>query len=741
IRRGSSVFPATSPALDGDPAVALSVASSNTIYGYDVVENDDDATGGGDIEDNEEDTDEEEEEDDDEEAGPETHSEQLLPSGDFYQGSVRGDLPDGSGKFLWTDGSMYEGSWRQGRASGRGKFSWPSGATYEGDLAGGYMHGHGTYIGEFGDTFAGHWANNFRHGRGTQAYANGDVYDGHWRDGRQDGHGRYIWRYGHEYIGTWRAGEMHGCGTVIWADGDRYDGAWEDAKPKGQGTFRWADGGMYIGVWCQQESGETNAMGGVFYPPSGGPAVPMPPREPREAITKLLEELAVTEGKAASLLPSEKIVTWPGVEAVLKKPVWRPPEPEQIQGRRSGAHRGSSVSSIDMDLAAEGEEAARAASVERAWLRATSCMRAPPKPAKKQGETISKGHKNYELMLNLQLGIRHAVGRHSAPNSLDLKSSAFDPKEKVWSRFPPEGSKHTPPHQSCDFRWKDYCPLVFRTLRKLFDVDPADYMISICGDDALRELSSPGKSGSFFYLTNDDKYMIKTMKKSEVKVLLRMLPAYYKHVRNFEHTLVTKFFGLHCVKITGAIQKKVRFVIMGNLFCSHYGIHRRFDLKGSSQGRMTDKPLDQIDEHTTLKDLDLNFIFRLGGSWFQEFCRQVDKDCELLVNGNADNGGAEDSEQNKKAKLGIAMQSRVENVVRNPESESPLIGEPTGEFREVVLFFGIIDILQDYDISKKLEHAYKSQLYDPNSISAVDPKQYCKRFRDFIYRAFTEDVQ
>lgn len=82
-------------------------------------------------------------------------------------------------------------------------------------------------------------------------------------------------------------------------------------------------------------------------------------------------------------------------------------------------------------------------------------------------------------------------------------------------------------------------------------------MLSICGDDALLELSSPGKSGSFFYFTNDDKYMIKTMKKAEVKVLLRMLPAYYKHVRSFDNTLVTKFFGLHCVKITGAIQKKV----------------------------------------------------------------------------------------------------------------------------------------------------------------------------------------
>lgn len=59
---------------------------------------------------------------------------------------------------------------------------------------------------------------------------------------------------------------------------------------------------------------------------------------------------------------------------------------------------------------------------------------------------------------------------------------------------------------------------LLRTLRTLFKVDAADYMLSICGNDALRELSSPGKSGSFFYLTHDDKYMIKTMKKSEVKV-------------------------------------------------------------------------------------------------------------------------------------------------------------------------------------------------------------------------------
>ncbi|CAN1752628.1 Phosphatidylinositol 4-phosphate 5-kinase 4 [Linum perenne] len=402
-----------------------------------------------------------------------------------------------------------------------------------------------------------------------------------------------------------------------------------------------------------------------------------------------------------------------------------------------------------------------------------------PKASKRQGETICKGHKNYDLMLNLQLGIRHSVGRPGPVASLDLKASAFDPREKVWTRFPPEGSKHTPPHTSSEFKWKDYCPLVFRSLRKLFNVDPADYMLSICGNEALRELSSPGKSGSFFYLTNDDRYMIKTMKKAEVKVLIRMLAAYYNHVRAFENTLVIRFYGLHCVKLTGPAQKKVRFIIMGNLFVSEYVIHRRFDLKGSSLGRITDKPESDINANTILKDLDLNFIFKLQKAWFQEFCRQVDRDCELLeqerimdysllvglhfrdvspnreiIPTKAQLPVGEEGPRLSRAdmdqllldptkwariRLGMNMPARVERTMRRHDSELQLVGEPTGEFYDVILTFGIIDILQDYDISKKLEHAYKSIHYDPTSISAVDPKQYSRRFKDFIFRIFSED--
>uniref|UniRef100_A0A7N2L1A8 1-phosphatidylinositol-4-phosphate 5-kinase n=1 Tax=Quercus lobata TaxID=97700 RepID=A0A7N2L1A8_QUELO len=94
----------------------------------------------------------------------------------------------------------------------------------------------------------------------------------------------------------------------------------------------------------------------------------------------------------------------------------------------------------------------------------------------------------------------------------------FVPRASFWMNFPKEGSQLTPPHQSVDLKWKDYCPMVFRNLRELFKIDAADYMMSICGNDALRELSSPGKSGSVFFLSQDDRFMIKTLRKSEVKV-------------------------------------------------------------------------------------------------------------------------------------------------------------------------------------------------------------------------------
>ena len=64
--------------------------------------------------------------------------------------------------------------------------------------------------------------------------------------------------------------------------------------------------------------------------------------------------------------------------------------------------------------------------------------------------------------------------------------------------------------------------------------------------------------------------------------------------------------------------------------------------------------------------------------------------------------------------------------------------EYSGEAYDVVLYFGIIDILQEYDMTKRLEHAYKSLHYDSSSFSAVEPSLYSRRFQDFIRKTFPD---
>ncbi|KAL6984454.1 Phosphatidylinositol 4-phosphate 5-kinase 1 [Sarracenia purpurea var. burkii] len=730
--------------------------------------------------------------------------EKQLPNGDLYMGSFSGNMPHGSGKYLWRDGCMYEGEWKRGKASGKGKFSWPSGATFEGEFKSGRMEGIGTFIGSDGDTYRGSWSADRKHGYGQKRHANGDYYEGSWRRNVQDGHGRYVWTNGNEYVGQWRNGVISGRGVLIWANGNRYDGCWENGVPKGHGVFTWPNGSCYVGSWNKDNDSNIknskhefsqHILNGMFYP-GNNPTVAWKDQNQNQNLTfnhKISAPLLMYENSGMAAAPAVTTKKRSSVDGSRGSLTERP-FPRICIWESDGE-----AGDITCDIIDNVEASMFYRDGSRLDCHGIGQFRRSPccfnNEGKKPGHTISKGHKNYDLMLNLQLGIRYSVGKH-ASIVRDLKPSDFDPREKFWTRFPPEGSKITPPHQSMEFRWKDYCPVVFRHLRELFQVDPADYMLAICGNDTLRELSSPGKSGSFFYLTQDDRFMIKTVKKSEVKVLIKMLSSYYQHVCRYENSLVTKFFGVHCVKPVGGL--KIRFIVMGNLFCSEYRIHRRFDLKGSSHGRTTDKPEGEIDETTTLKDLDLNFVFRIQQNWFQELIEQIERDCEFLEaerimdysllvglhfrdNNTGDKmglspfllrSGMKDSFQNEKfmrgcrfleaelqdmdrvlagwkplIRLGANMPARAERVSRRSDFDQytpggfrSLIPSRSGEIYEIVLYFGIIDILQDYNISKKIEHAYKSfQVDDPSSISAVDPKLYSKRFREFIGRIFVED--
>src|ERR1700742_3445120 len=87
------------------------------------------------------------------------------------------------------------------------------------------------------------------------------------------------------------------------------------------------------------------------------------------------------------------------------------------------------------------------------------------------------------------------------------------------------------PSAKYDFKFKDYAPWIFRSLREEhFHLDPADYLLSLTAKYILSELGSPGKSGSFFYFSRDYRFIIKTIHHSEHKFLISILKDYYNHV-------------------------------------------------------------------------------------------------------------------------------------------------------------------------------------------------------------------
>ncbi|XBI59890.1 hypothetical protein VPH35_040884 [Triticum aestivum] len=591
----------------------------------------------------------------------------TLPNGDVYSGTLSSSqqVPEGTGQYVWAGGSccVYEGGWRRGTRHGHGRTLWPSGAVYEGEYSAGFVDGEGTYLAgpctsssSSSSSYKGQWKLDRKHGHGLQTYPNGDTFDGSWVQGQMEGHGRYTWANGNSYVGTMRNGTMFGKGVLTWsATGDSFQGNWLDGAMHGYGLYTWEDGGCYLGTWTRGfKDGK-----GTFYPKNcrvpAAHQLYINDLRSRGVLPDISKNVLQQQRSSSSFDTNQEPAGPPGPKLSLRNLSFeRPPTKKPSLQRRWSI--GVAIKIIGNESSSEtqkqgcDEDIAGCSSLpilEREYAQGVlisevvlnkSCLDSSKKLSRRQsraakdvkrpGEMIIKGHRSYDLMLCLQLGIRYTVGKITPIQRREVQASDFGPKASFWMNFPTKGTRLTPAHRAVDFKWKDYCPVVFRNLREMFKLDTADYMISISGSDALRELSSPGKSGSMFFLSQDDRFMIKTLRKSEVQVLLRMLRDYYRHVHTYDNTLVTKFFGLHRVKPSSG--QKFRFVVMGNMFCTELRIHQRFDLKGSSLGRSTDKV--KIDENTTLKDLDLNYSFYLEPSWRDALLKQIEIDSEFLKN-------------------------------------------------------------------------------------------------------------
>ncbi|KAG0467690.1 hypothetical protein HPP92_019270 [Vanilla planifolia] len=498
----------------------------------------------------------------------------------------------------FTNGDTYIGYFDGSLPHGHGKYIWSDGTTYEGDWENCKIAGKGCISWPSGSVYEGEFSGGFLHGTGTFSSPRGSIYKGSWMLNTQHGPGTKTYRNLDVY-----EGKMCGRGVMKWLNGDVFNGHWLDGLEHGLGYYYYSDGSCYVGTWSMGlKDGQ-----GTYYPAGSR----LPHRSPSNK--------------------SDFCLDWP---------TYLCPATVKSVGNRN------KMLSVNKSVAGR----CRIGNVFR------HSGRISHRPSSSDGIFDFNDlfgsirlKDNCVTLCSSDQDDRYTVGKITPVPVREVRSSDFGARARIRMYFPKKGSQFTPPHHSIDFHWKDYCPMVFRNLREMFKIDAADYMVSVCGGVGLKELSSPGKSGSIFYLSQDERFVIKTLRKNELKILLKMLPKYYEHVGVHDNTLITKFFGLHRITIKCGhkvlnLMKLFGFVVMGNMFCTELRIHQRYDLKGSSHGRSTEA--DKVNENTTLKDLDLSYVFHLEKSWRESLFRQLEEarrlekrrleiDCKILMIGGS----------------------------------------------------------------------------------------------------------
>lgn len=384
------------------------------------------------------------------------------------------------------------------------------------------------------------------------------------------------------------------------------------------------------------------------------------------------------------------------------------------------------------------------------------------------GQVTYKKRPTSELMAAIQLGIGQSVGSLSPKPMRDVLYEDFHVVETVF--FPKEGSNLTPGHRGNDFRFKTYAPIAFRYFRELFKIQPEDFLLSLC-DEPLRELSNPGASGSIFYITIDDEFIVKTVQYKEAEFLQKLLPGYYMNLNQNPCTLLPKFYGLYCYQCGG---KNIRFVIMNNLLPSSIRLHEKYDLKGSTYKRKASKQ-EKSKATPTLKDLDFIDLNADGvilePDTYSALIKTIDRDCRVLESFKimdyslllgiqnlslaADDSQNLDEEQESEVLIDssavlqsgrrfprprLAQYSTAMEAIQaytGDQLYSPSVmpgGIPAINTRgeHLLLYIGIIDILQSYRFTKKFEHAMKSLVHDGDTISVHHPGFYAQRFQNFF---------
>ncbi|PIO71952.1 1-phosphatidylinositol-4-phosphate 5-kinase [Teladorsagia circumcincta] len=219
-------------------------------------------------------------------------------------------------------------------------------------------------------------------------------------------------------------------------------------------------------------------------------------------------------------------------------------------------------------------------------------------------------------------------------------------------------------------------------------------------------VSEGGKSGSFFYRTQDDRFVVKQMSRFEIQSFVEFAPHYFEYVKTAvvenKLTALCKVYGVFRVGYKSkATQLKFDILVMEYLFYKH-NVNQVWDLKGSLRNRMASTGKSTSD----LVLLDENLMKDLWNK-------------QLYIYPHA------------KAALNQAISNDSHFLSSQHVMDySLLVGvdETNGE-----LILGIVDYMRTYTLDKKLESWVKIVAIPGAHLPTIlSPEMYCTRFSEAI---------
>ena len=156
----------------------------------------------------------------------------------------------------------------------------------------------------------------------------------------------------------------------------------------------------------------------------------------------------------------------------------------------------------------------------------------------------------------------------------------------------------------------------FAEIMRLDGVSPSDVMDSLSVDKnrhmVFRAGQGAGLSGSFFFFSHDNRFLIKTVKQAEIKILLKMLDKMIDHFRaTSNQSLLARVYGVFTIKTN--MYAPLSIIVMQNTSMLQSTKHKNmvFDLKGSIANRKVkmgsrefQQMLDTLSHNKVLKDLN-----------------------------------------------------------------------------------------------------------------------------------------